>query len=76
MRPTFGKTDILVTAYCLKCFDMATIEGEFQDGVFQRLIPTGHITQVGKGKNKVLRCRCGGEVKLLMPNVSSSKNAG
>lgn len=65
-RPV-GKTDLLVTAYCMRCFDISTIEGEFHGRVFKRIIPTRHITQHGKGKNMTFGCWCGGEVKIFLP---------
>jgi len=66
-HPVVKTTVILVTTCCLKCKDMATVEGEFQNGVFKDIVPTRHITRYSRGKNKTWHCWCGGEVKIFVP---------
>ena len=63
---------VLVTAYCLRCKDMITVEAEFTNGAFQDIVPTRHINQFGRGNKKTIYCDCGGEVKIFIPKSLKS----
>ena len=59
---------LVVTAYCLNCKDMSSVEANFVNGVFHDIVETSHIREYGTGQNTKLFCICGGDVRLFIPS--------
>ena len=59
---------MVVTAYCLNCKDMSSVEANFVNGRFYNIVDTPHIREYGTGQNTKLFCICGGDVRLFIPS--------